>query len=208
MPDLDEDKLAPSIQGSDLCLACGLCCTALFHRQALLQPDELNLAETLGLIVRSVEENLSFQLPCPCFRHGRCTVYPNRPKVCRSYQCKLLRALKNREIELDAALKQVERVKALLAEIEILIGDTNHESSIWSRARNFAVRQGLVDDVEFIQVFPLLGLKLGILSLLCNRHFDFSEEGTPYILTCAHLFGEHSVIHESKAQITLQECSI
>jgi len=77
--------------GSALCLSCGLCCLGILHGKAILGEDEVEQAARLGLSTfRSSEGKLFFQLPCPCYKDNRCSVYPDRPRVCSNYRCKLL----------------------------------------------------------------------------------------------------------------------
>jgi uncharacterized protein len=88
---------------SDLCLACGLCCSGVLFSTVDVQPDELPLvpAERLGLKRRG--EKHGFDLPCTAHLGDRCTVYPDRPTICRSYECGVLRDHEAGKIDLGQA---------------------------------------------------------------------------------------------------------
>jgi hypothetical protein len=99
---------------NDLCLACGLCCTDVVHRRVLLTPDELALAQELGLRVVVFEEGPGFSLPCPQHRHGHCAVYERRPLACVHYQCELLQRCWQDEVTIESALALVRRARRLM----------------------------------------------------------------------------------------------
>ena len=182
---LGEERTKSQPNGSDLCLACGLCCNGVLFDQGVLLPTEFNLAHEIGLTILAGDDNEmpTFRMPCPCFQQGRCSTYRKRPEACGRYRCDLLQALKTQEIDLDAALEQVAQAKALIAEIELLIEDTNvsesanetmgEAMSIWQRAQQFAKRHGLhLHSTEFTRSFPQIQLKISALYLLCDRHFE------------------------------------
>jgi hypothetical protein len=173
--DVDQDRVRSQINGSDLCLSCGLCCTGLLHDRAVLLPVEFNLAHEIGLTIltRDGDATPTFRLPCPCFQQGRCSTYAKRPEACGRYRCNLLRAFEAQEIDLHAALDPVGHAKALITEIETLIGDTNAAETIWQRAYHFAKHHGLrLYSTEFTRAFPQVQLKVSALYLLCDRHFE------------------------------------
>ena len=81
-------EVAPAID----CLACGNCCRAT---HTAFTPEEIEaLAPRLGLTAAEfrhlhivVEAGVAFinPLPCPFLEGNRCTVYEDRPTVCREY---------------------------------------------------------------------------------------------------------------------------
>jgi len=104
-------------EGSRLCLACGLCCQGFLHRAALVAPDEIETVQRLGLTVTESEEGPGFPLPCPLHREGRCTVYMERPGVCRDYKCKLLRRFLSGEVAWDECMRLIDLAKELVLRI-------------------------------------------------------------------------------------------
>ena len=89
---------------SDLCLRCNLCCNgSLFARVPVTEEERARLPDDLEFFHR--DGKLRMRLPCPRLgADGGCTVYMDRPTVCRTYHCKLSKRVEAREISEDAAL--------------------------------------------------------------------------------------------------------
>jgi len=103
---------------NDLCLACGLCCRGLLHGRAALGDDEISRASGLGLHVLEKKGTYCFTLPCPLHVRGRCGIYDRRLRVCRAYECRLLKKWSNREIPLETAREIIDRVRDQFRRIE------------------------------------------------------------------------------------------
>jgi len=99
--------------GSALCTECGLCCTGALHNFAVLDPDEIDFARSIGLTLR-IEGRPGFALPCPHLNQSTCTIYADRPKVCARYKCGLLERLEAGSTSFDAALATVAGAKELV----------------------------------------------------------------------------------------------
>jgi hypothetical protein len=98
---------------SKLCTSCGLCCAgALFTRGTLL-PQEVDWARKKRLNVIQRDEGLSFTVPCHLLEKKSCTVYEDRPQICRAFVCKLLVRLEAGEITLEDAQVKVRRLDEL-----------------------------------------------------------------------------------------------
>ena len=107
-------------QANILCRSCGLCCTGHLFIWAKLRPSELDPAEALGLTVtRSHPRQRGFSQPCPLWQ-GECGIYASAhyPRVCRAYQCKLLKEMLREDISLPSALRMVEQAKGMIHELE------------------------------------------------------------------------------------------
>lgn len=118
----------------NLCVGCGLCCDGTLHGEARLERGEGADAIAAGLDVVEGENSLTFRLPCPLFKNGCCSVYPDRPAVCGSYECKLLKSVKNGELTVQSAREKVETAKALRSKVaehnpEAVFGE--HRSRVW-----------------------------------------------------------------------------
>jgi uncharacterized protein len=151
------------IDGSRLCLACGLCCQGLLHHWASLRNDEVEAAQRLGLHTDVQKGEAQFSLPCPCHRDGRCTVYAERLSPCREYRCKLLRGHLAGRIPWAAALRRVEQAKRLITAIRVRLGIPEPGAGIWQQLRAADARAGVLDaDVQ---------LEVAALLTLCQRHF-------------------------------------
>lgn len=104
-------------EGSRLCLSCGLCCQGTLHRAAHVADDEIESVQRLGLKVVASEDGPVFPLPCPLHRGAQCTVYTERPSVCRTYQCKLLRRFLAGEATWDECIGLVHLAQDLVSRI-------------------------------------------------------------------------------------------
>ncbi len=113
------------VSATALCLACGFCCNGTLHTNTVLLPEEVDAAAAAGLLVEIVREaqpkrgaaqtRPAFRQPCAMFNAGRCSIYEDRPLVCRRYECALLKRLLARETALEQALRVVGTVHQQLA---------------------------------------------------------------------------------------------
>jgi hypothetical protein len=72
-------------------------------------PDPTGDLETAGLTLLTKDGVTSFQQPCTAFRYGCCSIYHNRPSVCRWYRCLLLRRLEAGDVSHDEARELIDR---------------------------------------------------------------------------------------------------
>ena len=115
----------PAIDGSELCLQCGMCCDGTLFPIATLKEGEQAFAESLGLVVESQPDGsvLGFQLRCPRFVDGGCSIYAHpRPHICGAYHCELLKGYEAGTMELDEALPVVQLFRSLARELEVSMG--------------------------------------------------------------------------------------
>ena len=66
-------------------------------------------AQSMGyrVAVLEAEGEFGFALPCPALDGARCTTYATRPGTCRTYRCKLLRALEAEDISFAEAAERI-----------------------------------------------------------------------------------------------------
>jgi len=99
-------------ESSQICLDCGICChgTIFIHD---LDPQLYGIPPE--------PRNQLLPLACLVFSFARncCLIYedPDRPLVCKTYQCQLLKRLKHDEITLEQAQSKIKSVKTLLTRI-------------------------------------------------------------------------------------------
>ncbi len=150
----------PPVDGSLLCLACGLCCQGLLHDWASLHDHEVEAARRLGLHTEKHADGTAFALPCPCHRDGRCTVYEERLSPCRDYCCKLLNGYQSGRVSLDEGLGRVQRAAQLVAAVRDRLGSSN--GGVWQQIRT--AEPGTLDGAD---------ARLDVAALLayCQRHF-------------------------------------
>lgn len=99
--------------GSRLCLSCGLCCNGTLFEFATAAPEERVHIEAVGLDYVEEESRTGFRQPCPAFC-GRCGIYDERPRVCQTFRCTLLRAVTQGEVPFDEAQKTIATAKELV----------------------------------------------------------------------------------------------
>jgi Fe-S-cluster containining protein len=106
-------------EGSELCISCGLCCQGILEKAAVLEPEEVELAEELNLKPFVTNDGIhKFHLPCPLIEGNVCSVYNSpHPNVCKEFQCILLDQLLSDEISLEASLKIISKIKKYINQI-------------------------------------------------------------------------------------------
>lgn len=107
-----------------LCPNCGLCCdSTLFADVELRAGDNARRLGKLGLSLKKKGRvKVAFAQPCACFDGKFCTIYNERPKRCRLFECGLLNAINADEIKADAAVKKIAKAKELVARAKDLLG--------------------------------------------------------------------------------------
>ena len=101
---------------TNICLSCGLCCDGSLIGHVQLGKDEISDTR----ITMEIEEengNGFFLQPCQKYCDG-CTVYSKRPQQCRSFDCGLLKSVKQLDVEFDTALEIINIVKQKKSTIE------------------------------------------------------------------------------------------
>jgi Fe-S-cluster containining protein len=122
---VDVNKKSSNSGVDQLCPNCGLCCNGvLFADVELRQGDDPGRLAELGLALGMKGSKLAFAQPCTCFDGKLCSIYADRPKRCRTFECGLLKRVQVGELDADAALKtiaktkrQVENVRGLLRQL-------------------------------------------------------------------------------------------
>ena len=110
----------PNPAANTLCKSCGLCCTGHLFSRTKLRSAELDSAEELGLnVFRSHPNERGFSQPCPLWL-GQCTIYDSAqyPRYCRTYKCKLLKALLAETTSLPEAMTAIEDAKQMIRDLE------------------------------------------------------------------------------------------
>lgn len=97
-----------------LCMSCGLCCDGSLFERVPLGPEE----QVPGAALRVVTNDKGARhVPqrCAALQGTCCEVYAQRPLACRRYECLLVGALREGEVNLAEAQAVVARAKALVA---------------------------------------------------------------------------------------------
>jgi hypothetical protein len=139
-----------------LCLACGFCCNGTLHINTSLLPEELDAAVALGLPTERIQDRPAFQQPCVKFQEGCCSIYEQRPQVCRRYACALLSRLQANEITREQALRVVSIAQKQLALFRMRVPDARSfmhwlkavEASADSEQTDPSLAQAVANDPE------------------------------------------------------------
>lgn len=117
---MTEIEYSRAFEATELCKACGLCCSGHLFSWVRLKAIELTPLERLGVrVIRNDPRQRGFLQPCPMWT-GTCKIYDSHhyPSGCRSYNCKLLRELLDESVELDQALRVVKQAKTKIRGVE------------------------------------------------------------------------------------------
>jgi Fe-S-cluster containining protein len=163
---------SPGKDGSLLCLACGICCQGVLHREASVRKDEVAAVRRLGLSVVGAGEDLSFPLPCSLHRNGRCTVYAERPSACQAYECKVLKRYREGSASWEESVQSINVAKDLAERVRRGIGMTDPEQSVWTEMRSLETSRlaSLVEQREAL---------LDVVSLLTLCRSRFQNRSAP-----------------------------
>lgn len=92
-----------AIDESALCTACRLCCAgSIFDFGKLTDDEARNMAARGAPLWSGDGPGLAF--PCPLLDGTCCTIYAERPGVCRRFRCGVLRRFDGGELEGEAAM--------------------------------------------------------------------------------------------------------
>lgn len=94
---------------TNICLSCGLCCNGIFVGFVELEKEEIPALNKLMEVVETEYKGIFLQ-PCTKYCNG-CSIYTNRPKQCRNYNCGLLKSVEQNELDFNTALEMVDFVK-------------------------------------------------------------------------------------------------
>jgi len=96
--------------GRTLCKACGICCSGLLYSQVKINAVEADRLIPLDLQINKAHPE-ALPHPCGAYNGHCCNIYLDRPKVCREYQCKLLKEVISSDTQLNDALEIVDITK-------------------------------------------------------------------------------------------------
>lgn len=114
--------------GSDLCRECGLCCDGtVFDRVDASEDESAETLVSIGLtnIAASSKGIIGFTQPCPQFS-GCCSIYEQRPHICRKFRCALLKAVDQGKRTVEAAILIVSDIKTLRNNLEPHLDDSRY----------------------------------------------------------------------------------
>ena len=177
----------------DICLSCGLCCNGVIFRDVKLQDgDDAARLELLGMKLAapvkgdgpgqssSVRTRAGFQFqsfsqPCVALEGCRCRIYPERPKHCREFECRLLQSLRSGSILKPEALSLIQTARQRANDVWRLLrqlGDQDEHLALAMRFRRTARRLEAADcGAETASLYGQLTLAVHELNLLLSQSF-------------------------------------
>ena len=167
MPIMTEIEYSQAAEATELCKACGLCCTGHLFSWVRLKAVELTPLGKLGLnVIHSDPRQRGFTQPCPMW-NGICTIYESRnyPRGCDSYKCKLLRELLDESVSLPKALRTVQQAMKMIREVEALL----------PVAPNVSFRERLIEQVEHGNADVDFQQKANSLLAFFEKHFGVND---------------------------------
>lgn len=165
---------------TSLCLDCGLCCDGTMHSTVALEHgDDREVLLRTGFHLLLFEAEARFEQPCHAF-HGSCTIYEDRPTLCRSYRCALLRQVDSGEVS-DADARALVTTAIGLRDsvrpaIEALVGSTRTHSLAVLVRRMDDVLEAMDPSVRLSDHAQLELDSAALLTLLADR---FEPRGAP-----------------------------
>ncbi|MBA4137851.1 MAG: hypothetical protein C0518_11085 [Opitutus sp.] len=169
--------MTPSEQ---LCLACGMCCDGTLFDGVQLEPgDDAPRLQALGLPVKSFRARqpiVRFPQPCAALCADRtCRLYADRPRQCRTFECKMFKEARAGRIDYAAALRVVEKTRRQADKARRLLGklgDTEEQRSLGERFHRMQCRmEAEAADPAALALFADLSLAVHRLKLLAHEKF-------------------------------------
>ena len=164
-----------SVDESALCLTCGICCQGPLYALVELQPEEVPRARTWPIKLVEDGGQVAFKQPCGCLDGALCTVYSQRPKVCREYVCALLQRVRSGETSQARAQEAISQAHGLIAEIETLLPETRGER-LWERIGQRWDFDGLRRLLESGEINHDVLIAIVALDVHLARHFRVDSE--------------------------------
>ena len=130
-----------------LCKSCGFCCDGtLFSRAASFEGEKL----FTKMETEQTDDGFWFKQPCPYFDKF-CTKYDvERPNICSSYSCKILKKAKKKKISFLEAQKFVDEILAQKKRLASLIPQSQNFTTLNGAFEDFYKKnQELWDAREF-----------------------------------------------------------
>jgi len=160
-----------------ICVGCGMCCDGTMYRNVEVGGDDrLERLETAGLLLSTRDDVTAFRQPCSVFGGGCCSVYADRPAVCRDYRCLLLRRYEAGEATYDDARALIGRTIALRdrvrAGLDQLVSPDAPEALQGLYRLMTAKLEGLPDPAAARRERSGLLLDVAALRVLLSREFE------------------------------------
>ena len=101
----------------NVCLSCGLCCDGTVIGFVQLDRSEFLALKDIMELEEGNGEGL-FLMPCSNLGKAGCTIYSKRPKQCAKFECGLLKAIDQKELQINSAIETINTVKRKKEDIQ------------------------------------------------------------------------------------------
>ena len=140
---------------SRLCPNCGLCCNGvLFADVELRAGDDAGRLAELGLSLIRKGRQLAFAQPCACFDGKLCTIYADRPKRCRTFECGLLKRVETDEMTATVALKKIAETKKQAEKVRVLLRQLGQTDESLAMTKRYAAATSAPIDLSDHETDP------------------------------------------------------
>lgn len=159
-----------------LCPNCGLCCdSTLFADVELRAGDGAKRLRKLGLtLYQKTKTRLAFDQPCACFDGKLCTIYADRPKRCRLFECGLLKKVVAGKLTAAAALKKIALARQQAAAVKDLLRSLGQRDERMALTHRYAEVMGAPLDFSRPEEAERRGeLMLAVSDLMQELEKDF-----------------------------------
>jgi Fe-S-cluster containining protein len=167
-------SLNPAKEAS-ICIGCGLCCDGTLHSRTTVKGADEQAVRAAGLEIQSHGDKRSFAQPCLHHSCGSCAIYAARPRVCRTYRCKLLVDFEGGAISRAAAREKVATAKSLVERVNEIDGASKTPAARSALAHRLRDRLTQADGSDRLNLSGAL-LKLAKLEYFLNRWFLDNEK--------------------------------
>lgn len=159
-----------------LCLPCAICCTGVLFRDVALEASEATALGALGLPMRPRYRQMRLPQPCPALgTDNRCRIYPQRPALCRRFECQLLQAVRSGRLQATDALRCIAQTRQLADRVRRLLrllGDRQENHPLLPRVKALQRRlERHPPDEEMAGVWAALTQALHELTVQLQREF-------------------------------------
>lgn len=175
MPDTPAPALVPRSRSkraedaASLCVSCGLCCDGTLFGFVPVTDDEADTLQHRLPMHRDEESGESqFSQCCVALGTGGCGLYADRPIVCSSYQCSLLRRVNAGELDRDDGLDVIDRIRVLVARLDVVLPPGQ---SFWPRTQELRLA-GEPEGEEARRAFAATLLDLNVLDRILETEID------------------------------------
>ena len=175
-PDRASLTVAEPVESGSICVGCGLCCDGTLHGSTKVRQHDEGKVLAAPLEIITEGERRFFRQPCPHFSSGSCSIYSERPGVCRTYSCALLGKLQGGQISAAGAREKIATAHDLVATVRAL--DPNAITPAQRTALSKRLKSGLTGAVgEDRDDLARQLLRIGVLEHFLARWFLKESQG-------------------------------